>query len=166
MFGSYLFFNCPIFVPTLSVDAYKSAPYWSNYADRIQPLAPLPEAVDLGLSVKWASFNLGASKPEEHGDYYAWGETEPYYDSFDPLTWMEGKEPGYDWATYVFCNGSYNNLTKYNNDISYGLVDNKMSLNQDDDAAYRHWGGSWRMPTQSEFQELIDNCLKLLNVQS
>ena len=104
-----------IYVPAESVEAYKIAKNWSNYADRIQPLAPLPEAVDLGLpsGLEWASFNLGASKPEEYGDYYAWGETKPHYSSLDPLTWMEGKEDGYSWSTYEWCAGDKNTITKY-----------------------------------------------------
>ncbi|MBR4227482.1 MAG: hypothetical protein IKR72_00040 [Bacteroidales bacterium] len=64
-----------------------------------------PDAIDLGLpsGLKWASFNLGASAPEEYGDYYAWGETEPYYNSQDALIWKEGKESGYSWASYKWC---------------------------------------------------------------
>ena len=60
----------------------------------------MPQAIDLGLpsGLKWASFNLGASAPEEYGDYYAWGETEPYYSSQDPLALKDGKT-GYDWSS-------------------------------------------------------------------
>lgn len=103
-----------------------------------------PEAVDLGLSVKWASFNIGASKPEEYGDYYAWGETEP--------------ESNYDWSTYKWCNGSSSSLTKYCTDSSDGTVDNRTVLELEDDVAHVKWGGSWRMPTDPEFKELRDNC--------
>ena len=69
---------------------------------------PILEAVDLGLpsGLKWASFNLGASSPEEYGDYYAWGETEPYYSSQDPLIWKEGKYVGYYWPSYKWCMGT------------------------------------------------------------
>ena len=69
------------------------------------------EYVDLGLSVKWATCNVGASSPEEYGDYFAWGEVEP-------------KEV-YDWNTYKWCNGSEYSLTKYCTNSSYGTVDNK-----------------------------------------
>ena len=103
-----------------------------------------PEAVDLGLSVKWATCNVGAKKPEEYGDYFAWGETEPKND--------------YSWSTYKWCNGSYDSLTKYNTDKSYGTVDNKTILDLSDDAARANWGTGWRMPTRGEFQELIYNC--------
>ncbi|MBO4417971.1 MAG: leucine-rich repeat protein, partial [Bacteroidales bacterium] len=117
------------------------------------------EAVDLGLTsgLEWASFNLGASAPEEYGDYFAWGETEPYYSSQDPLTWKTGKT-GYNWASYKWCNGSDNKLTKYCTDSSYGTVDNKTVLDPEDDAATVNWGGSWRMPTYEEWDELINEC--------
>ena len=103
-----------------------------------------PEYVDLGLSVKWATFNVGASTPEEYGDYFAWGETEP--------------KNMYDWSTYKWCNGSYTTLTKYNNSSNYGTVDNKTTLELNDDAARANWGGSWRMPTDAEMTELRTNC--------
>ena len=95
-----------------------------------------PEAVDMGLSVKWATFNVGATSPEDYGDYFAWGETEP-------------KET-YSWATYKW--GTSSNLTKYN------TTDGKTILDPEDDAAQVHWGDKWRMPTKEEIEELIDNC--------
>lgn len=124
---------------------------------------PIPEAVDLGLpsGLKWASFNLGASAPEEYGDYYAWGETEPYYSSLEPLIWREGKESGYDWPSYKWCMGEYNTLTKYCSHSQYGyngFTDNKDVLDLEDDAAHVNLGGSWRMPTDAEWDELIHNC--------
>ena len=102
------------------------------------------EYVDLGLSVKWATCNVGATKPEEYGDYFAWGETDP-------------KEV-YDWSTYKWCNGSETTLTKYCTDDSYGTVDNKTQLELSDDAAHVNWGGSWRMPTDAELTELREQC--------
>ena len=102
------------------------------------------EYVDLGLSVKWATCNVGASKPEEYGDYFAWGETQP-------------KET-YDWSTYKWCNGSYDTQTKYCTDSYYGIVDNKTQLELSDDAARANWGGSWRMPTHEEQEELRTQC--------
>ena len=104
----------------------------------------LPDAVDLGLSVKWASFNLGATKPEEGGDYYAWGETEAKND--------------YEWSNYKWCNGSYTKLTKYNTNGNYGIVDNKTQLDPEDDVAMTLLGDKWRMPTDAEIDELIENC--------
>ena len=117
-----------------------------------------PEYVDLGLSVKWATFNVGATRPEEYGDYFAYGETEPYYSSQDPLTWKDGKSSGYDWPSYKWCNGSSTSLTKYNTNSSYGTVDNKTVLDPEDDAAHVNWGGSWRMPTIDEWIELGTKC--------
>ena len=112
--------------------------------------AVAPEAVDLGIVVngknlKWGSFNLGATKPEEYGDYFAWGETNP--------------KDNYSWSTYIWCNGSYDTLIKYNNTSSYGtVVDNKTVLELDDDAASKLLGGKWRMPTDDEWTALRTQC--------
>ena len=107
------------------------------------------QAVDLGLpsGIKWASCNIGAEKPEDYGNYYAWGEVSPKED--------------YSWATYKYANGASDKLTKYCNDASYGdngFTDNKTTLDPEDDAAHVNWGGSWRMPTDAEWAELIANC--------
>ncbi len=103
-------------------------------------------AVDLGLpsGLKWANANLGASAPEDYGDYYAWGETEP--------------KENYIWSTYKWGNGSYDTLTKYNTNGSYGTFDNKTVLDLEDDVAHVKLGGSWRMPTKAEWAELLENC--------
>ena len=153
--------NAPIYVPAQSINEYKTAEVWSSYADRIIAMAPVPEAVDLGLSIKWASFNLGATKPEEYGDYYAWGEAEPYYSSQDPLIWNEGKEAGYDWPSYKYCMGTEAySMTKYCTDSHYGngYSDTKIVLDPEDDAAHVNLGGNWRMPTDAEWTELRENC--------
>ena len=104
------------------------------------------EWVDLGLpsGTKWAACNVGATSPEEYGNYYAWGETEP--------------KTIYDWSTYKWCNGSNTTLTKYNTDSDYGTVDDKTVLDPEDDAAAVNWGGAWRMPTDAEWTELRENC--------
>ena len=105
------------------------------------------EYVDLGLSVMWATCNVGASKPEDYGDYFAWGETEA--------------KSIYDWSTYKYCKGTYNTITKYCSNISYGdngFTDTKTTLDPEDDVAHVVWGGSWRMPTQADFDELLNNC--------
>ena len=109
-----------------------------------EPTIIIGEAVDLGLSVKWASCNVGATAPEEYGGYYAWGETE--------------EKSNYDWSTYKYCNGSYNSMTKYCTSSSYGTVDNKTTLDPGDDVAHVKWGGSWRMPTEYEIKELKNDC--------
>ena len=95
------------------------------------------EYVDLGLSVKWATYNIGATKPEEFGDYFAWGETQP--------------KSYFNWENYKFTTDGGNTLTKYTgNDYS--------QLSREDDAAAVLWGGEWRMPTVEEFHELYNNC--------
>ncbi|MBR5673405.1 MAG: Ig-like domain-containing protein [Muribaculaceae bacterium] len=102
--------------------------------------------VDLGLpsGTLWATMNVGASSPEDYGNYYAWGETEP-------------KEI-YNWSNYKWCDGSRTTLTKYCTNSSYGMVDNKTELELDDDAAYVNWGPSWRMPSVEQIQELRTHC--------
>ncbi len=95
------------------------------------------EWVDMGLSVKWATCNVGASKPSGLGDYFSWGETDPMY--------------AYNSDHYVFGDDS-DNYTKYNKS------DGKMRLDLSDDAAHVKWGGGWRMPTIAEFDELQANC--------
>jgi len=102
--------------------------------------------VDLGLSVKWATCNVGATTPEGYGNYYAWGETKP--------------KSTYGWSTYKYCNGDRYSMTKYCTNSEYGIVDNKTVLELSDDAAHVNWGGSWRMPKKAEQEELMDtdNC--------
>lgn len=147
-----------LYVPAGMVEMYKIRTNWSAYADWIRPIGDYPstitvggsvaEAVDLGLSVKWASWNVGATKPEEYGDYFAWGETKPKWD--------------YDWSTYKFELGTDNNgpFSKYvtKSNYNYGTVDNKTVLDLEDDAAHVNWGGSWRMPTDAEWTELRTKC--------
>ena len=124
----------------------------------------IPEAVDLGLpsGIKWASFNLGAAKPEEYGEYYAWGATEPWYEdgfaqSGTPV-WRTGKSGGYNWADAPFNGGSSNFDDGYWNTNKSGCVDGNDILLAINDAAHIQLGDNWRMPTQEECQELIDNC--------
>ena len=104
------------------------------------------EYIDLGLSVKWATCNVGATTSEEYGDYFAWGETEP--------------KDYYDWYNYKYCNGAYNTITKYCISSYNGKVDNKTTLELTDDVAHVNWGGKWRMPTTEEQDELksTSNC--------
>ena len=100
--------------------------------------------VDLGLSVKWATCNVGASKPEDYGDYYAWGETTTKSD--------------YSWKTYKWCKGTDDTMTKYCTDSDYGTVDNRTTLTSSDDVATVKWGSKWRMPTKEEMKELDEDC--------
>lgn len=122
--------------------------YYSDIKSYKEPM-PTGEEVDLGLSVKWASFNVGATKQEQAGYYYAWGETTP--------------KRNYSWNNYKFwISGSSDSsnviISKYNTLSKYGDVDYKKVLEANDDVAHVQWGGNWRMPTIAEYQELINNC--------
>ena len=134
---------------TYYVRAYAVNSVGTAYGEEIsftteEEVVAIPEYVDLGLSVKWATFNVGASKPEEYGDYFAWGETEP--------------KSEYSWSTYKWCNGYETALIKYNTDEWYGIVDNKIITESEDDAATIYWGDDWRLPNKYEIDELRDKC--------
>ena len=103
-----------------------------NTNDNIGTVA---DVVDLGLSVKWASWNVGADKPEGLGNLYAWGELEPKTD--------------YSTSTYKFYSNGY---------TKYGSVDNKYQLDSEDDVAKQKWGDKWRIPTIEELKELKEKC--------
>ena len=108
------------------------------------------QAIDLGLSVKWAPMNVGAAKPEDFGDYFAWGEVE--------------SKSSYTWNTYKWCgSGStdygHPSLKKYCTNYKQGSVDDRIVLEAEDDAATANWGEHWRMPTKAEWEELCDNCI-------
>ena len=121
-----------------------------------------------GYRLYWATSNLSSSglcaNPEDYGDYYAWGEVEPYYSSQNPITWKDGKTAGYNWASYKWCNGAFNKLTKYcHTDKTFywdgeGSPDGKTVLEPEDDAAHVSLGGKWRMPTDAEWRELTTEC--------
>ena len=100
--------------------------------------------------------------PEEYGDYFAWGETEPYYITQGQFTWKPGKEKGYYPHSYGLCrNASIEQLTKYCTDSSCGFngfVDGKTQLDPEDDAAQISLGGGWRMPTVEDWRELRIEC--------
>lgn len=105
------------------------------------------EYVDLGLpsGTLWATKNVGAERPEEYGEYFAWGETEP-------------KEE-YMSSNYTHYNGSYKKQKKYCTNSSFGdngFVDNLTELEIIDDAAAANLGSNWRMPSSEQFSELID----------
>lgn len=102
--------------------------------------------VDLGLSVKWATVNVGATSPEEEGNLYSWGGTET--------------KSMYEWINYEHGEGYEGMINKYFTDVSIGVTDpdNLTTLLPEDDAVTVSWGAGWRMPTADEVQELIDNC--------
>ncbi len=117
-----------------------------------------PGAVDLGIvmtrtdgttyKLYWAKSNLSdkglCTNPEDYGDYYAWGETEP--------------KENYAWSTYKFGTSSSGPFSKYNTISSYGSIDNKTVLEPEDDVAHVKLGGKWRMPTDAEWTELRTKC--------
>lgn len=100
------------------------------------PLTDTPaEAIDLGLpsGTLWASFNVGATKPEEYGGYYSWGEIV--------------EKDSYEWSDYLYCEGSVNTCKELGMDIAGTQYD----------IAHVKWGGDWRMPTYDQQQELVNN---------
>lgn len=139
----------------IGIGAINNAEVWKSF-----------EYVDLGLSVRWAKYNVGSTTPEGYGDYFAWGDVETYYeagyvDENPQEHWKNGKSDGYSWSTYKWCDGSYTTLTKYCDDLSKGkdgFADYKACLDPEDDAAHINWKGSWRMPTKAEQDELVNNC--------
>lgn len=103
------------------------------------------KAVNLGLSVKWATCNVGASSPEQYGNYYAWGETSP--------------KSEYTWKSLKWCgDAGGNSFSKYNTKENYGPVDNLKKLQPADDAARAALKGKWRTPTREEWNELREKC--------
>ena len=104
------------------------------------------EYVDLGLpsGTLWAAHNIGATAPEEYGDYSAWAETPT--------------KRFYVWDRYQYCEGTENTLTKYCTNSEYGRVDYKQTLEPMDDAAHVIWGGNWKIPTRDNAEELIEHC--------
>ncbi|MBR3123153.1 MAG: hypothetical protein IKH48_03245 [Prevotella sp.] len=108
---------------------------------------PTALAIDLGLpsGTQWANCNVGATKPEDYGDYFAWGETKA--------------KKEYSWTTYKWYSNVYNGLTKYNSFRELGTVDGKDELDLTDDAAYVNWGGNWQTPSEEQIGELLKECL-------
>lgn len=117
------------------------------YARNLQSFYPaVVEAVDLGLSVKWANTNLGAKTPESFGDYYAWGELKT--------------KSGYSWSNYKWCKGTSHSLTKYCYNSDYGVFDRKTWwLDKEDDIANVILGGKWHIPNRENWQELRHDCI-------
>lgn len=109
---------------------------------------PNHEYVDLGLpsGTLWATCNVGADSPEGYGSYFAWGET--------------STKNTYEWSNYHWGNDD-GKLTKYCDDKFWGVndfIDTRTVLEANDDAATVNWGKKWRMPTDAEMKELIDEC--------
>ena len=104
--------------------------------------------VDLGLpsGLKWAKCNVGAKKETDYGYYFQWGDIE------------DKSNADCSWESYKYCNGSFDTLTKYNIFPLFGeKPDDKTKLDSEDDTATQIMGSDWRMPTQTEIQELLEN---------
>ena len=143
---------CSIIVcALLSVVLYKNLVSESKRPDDTVDTIAQPRYVYLGLSVKWAQCNLGATKPEEYGGHYQWAGTRDVSDKSICLNNIN--------CPYHTGSGRDSGWSKYNTKSSYGIVDNKTTLEPSDDAATVKLGGAWRMPTDAEWQELIDNCI-------
>ena len=128
----------------------------------VTPPTPQPtmEYVDLGLpsGLKWAKCNLGASKPSDYGDYYAWGETEPKAKyTWVTYKWMQtGQSDRKHITKYTFADGQTDAIW-YDAGGNF-IGDNKTTLEAADDAATAKLGSPWRMPTFDEIKELNDHC--------
>ena len=126
-----------IFIMALSLMFFGAAGHANvNVTDNEDKTPDGVEAVDLGLSVKWANMNVGATKDSGFGSYFAWGEVKP--------------KKYYSWGTYIWSQGDSKFLLKYS------TSDRRIQLTPSDDAARANWGGEWRMPTIEEYEELID----------
>lgn len=141
------------------------------------------EFIEMGPGRKWATMNVGATLPEEKGDYYAWGDVEPYYTSLDPLVWKTGKSGGYIGENYKWVEhgGTHDDrspedrITKYTLERDRRITwwyswdeyifrgDNAKELGDPkydyaDDVARQDWGATWRIPTKADWEWLIENC--------
>ena len=125
----------------------------SNLNRRISSpvLSSKGDYVEMGDGLKWATCNIGASKPEDSGDYFAWGETETHYTSLNPLAWKENAE-GYWCETYKFNTQPVNVFTA----SKYCASDGKTELDLSDDTARVILKGNWRIPTEVEWRKLTD----------
>lgn len=135
--GSDQIFNSPLVIETNCKHTPEVSIALEGRKDLSQT-TDLSSPVDLGLSVKWATINIGASSREDFGAYVAWGELE--------------EDPPYVWENYTYCNGTQNLLTKYYSG------DGKKELDSVDDIARSKMGADWRMPTEAEFGELTEDC--------
>ncbi len=121
----------------------------------VEPPVEEGDWVDLGLpsGTIWATRNVGASAPEDYGDYFAWGETSPK-DYYDWITYKWGyydNKGNWQWTKYYF---------SYYDHSSQSTItgDNKTKLDPADDAARANWGSGARMPSMEQIQELRDKC--------
>ena len=139
----------------------------NEWVDKTTGVEKSYEWVDLGLpsGLKWATMNVGATSVTDYGKYYAWGETKACKeeDPSNSANYSYNSDSSYvkkyfAWETYKWGDVVKSYIAKYCTDPSYGTVDNKSTLEPEDDAATQNWGGAWRMPTHYEVSELVNNC--------
>ncbi|MBQ4525874.1 MAG: hypothetical protein IJA00_07385 [Bacteroidaceae bacterium] len=123
---------------------YGGHTFWGNYNTLTTKDLISSDAVDLGLSVKWASCNVGASSPEDYGSYYAWGEN--------------NEKSDYSWNTYKWYDDSNDSMSKYCTNSNSNTTDGKTVLDIEDDVAHIKLGDNWRIPTLEEMKELFEKC--------
>ena len=133
-----------LILPNVSLCSQENEIHYNPYVDPYNG----HEYVEIG-GLKWATMNIGATKPEEYGLYFQWGDISGYTAS--QVGSGEGQKY-FGWADYKYGNGTTSpgetGMTKYN------ATDGLTTLEAVDDAAVANWGGSWRMPTTAEFQAL------------
>lgn len=125
-----------------------------------------PRAVDLGLSVYWAKMNVGSSTPEDCGLFFAWGEINGYTSDtndghkfdYSEYKWMTPGQSSPYWINKYQIADQWIDGCWFDSNQHF-IGDGKKVLEPADDAATANWGGSWRMPTIEEYQELINNCI-------
>ena len=122
--------------------------------DKVITYDDVPDAVDLGLSVKWASFNVGASSPEEYGSYFMWASTVD-----DPEARYNKLICPYQDPDFADPDNFIDYFLKYCNNQDAGIPDGLYTLEAIDDAATAAYGDKWRMPTEGEMNELIGKCV-------
>ena len=135
---------------TVTTQSYLTTDYYGkilNFTTESKPETPTGRYVDLGLTsgTLWATMNVGAKKPEQYGNHYAWGETEP--------------KEYYALSSYKWYDTTSQEYKKYYYSYATQTID-RVNLDPEDDAAYVHqdWGKEWRMPTQAQLDELIREC--------
>jgi uncharacterized protein (TIGR02145 family) len=141
---------------TYYVRAFAVLPTGTFYGEEVS-FTTVHTYVDLGLpsGILWATCNVGADIPEDYGDHFAWGETQP--------------KNFYNWSTYLYYDGSSSTFTKYCNNSAYGyngFVDSLATLLPEDDAATANWGNGWRIPTKEEWEELYNNTICIWTTQN
>ena len=138
--------KCPVCGLSIPKCQYKGKhPKKDSNNQKVSNLSNHHECVDLGLpsGTKWATYNIGASKPSDYGSLFSWGETRPKKNYLD--------------SNYKFYQkkGSTYELTKYSKKSSASVI----TLDKCDDAASVNWGNDWKMPTAEQFEELYNNCI-------